>query len=548
MAEDTPPPGREHDNGAHESARHLDHESRRSGEWTGRRLGDFQLLERLGAGGMADVYRAYDTILQREVAVKVLASPLADDPNYVARFRTEARRVAALSHPHLVPIYQAGEGEVNGQHLLYLVMPLLQGSLHDLLRREGRLPYAEAVWLVLQAAEGLEAAHRIGLVHRDVKPENILLDAEGQALVADFGVARAMGDAGQHSDTTGSGVVLGTPEYMAPEQLRGGRVDQRVDIYGLGAVLYVLLTGTLPFSGATPYDVTTQALHGPLVPPTAYAPAIPPALEQVVLTAMARNADDRYASMADFALAARRAVSQQSAGDLSLAAGMAGMTTTLPMPPHAWSSPRSLVLGAYRSRRWILSAVLAAAIVLASLGGAVVALQHRGQDPGSAPNAPGSGPLAQTSPTSTGSLFPGQTPLTTPLTTPRATSTVRIRPTSTPVATATAAPQSTLTITPTPLVLTPSPQNAKTCIATQTVRNNTSDTVGWTWQQPKIGGLHFQIDGGPTVDWPPTTTNAPPGGHNTLVVTADCKPTSVSYAVLVKDSLGGQYTFVMTLQ
>jgi serine/threonine-protein kinase len=339
---------------------------------------------------------------------------------------------------------------------------------------------------------------------------------------------------------------------MAPEQLRGGDIDQRVDIYGLGAVLYVLLTGTLPFSGATPYDVTTQALHGPLVPPTAYAPAIPPALEQVVLTAMARNADDRYASMADFALAARRAVSQQSAGDLSLAAGMAGMTTTLPMPPHAWSSARSVVLGGQRSRRWVLAAALVAAIVLASLGGAVVALQHRGQDPGSAPNAPGSGPLAQTSPTSTGSLFPGQTPLATPLTTPvatpRATSAARGQPTHTPGATATAAPQSTLTITPTPLVLTPSPQNAKTCIATQTVRNNTNSTVGWTWEKPAIGGFHFQIDGKPAVGWPTATTNAPAGGQNTLVVTADCKPTPVSYAILVKDSLGGQYAFVMTLQ
>jgi serine/threonine-protein kinase len=550
MAEHTPPPGQERDFATPESAREVEQverEARPTGWLTGRRLGDYHLQELLGAGGMADVYRAYDLILMREVAVKVLAGPLADDPAYVDRFRTEARRVAALSHPHLVQVYHAGEDKLDGQRLLYLVMPLLQGSLHDLLKREGKLPYVEATWLALQVADGLEAAHRLGLVHRDVKPENILLDAEGQALLADFGVAREA-RYGQRSTTAWSGLAVGTPEYMAPEQLRGGRVDQRADIYGLGSVLYELLTGRLPFTGETPYDLAERALNAPLMPPTAYAPDIPPALEQVVLRAMARNANDRYPSVAAFALAARQAVSQQSAGALPLAAGMAGMTTTLPMPPHAWSSPRSLVLGAYRSRRWILSAVLAAAIVLASLGGAVVALQHRGQDPSSAPNAPGSGPLAQTSPTSTGSLFPGQTPLTTPLTTPRATSTVRIRPTSTPVATATAAPQSTLTITPTPLVLTPSPQNAKTCIATQTVRNNTSDTVGWTWQQPKIGGLHFQIDGGPTVDWPPTTTNAPPGGHNTLVVTADCKPTSVSYAVLVKDSLGGQYTFVMTLQ
>ncbi len=548
MDELTPPPRHERDRAADELARRLNHEERRSGEWTGRRLGDFQLLEVLGAGGMADVYRAYDTNLEREVAVKVLASSLADDPNYVARFRTEARRVAALSHPHLVPIYQAGEGELNGQHLLYLVMPLLHGSLHDLLKREGKLPYAEAVWLTLQVADGLEAAHRVGLVHRDVKPENILLDAEGQALLADFGIARELAYPGQQSSATWPGGAIGTPEYMAPEQLRRDNMDQRVDIYGLGAALYVLLTGNLPFTGETPYDVAAQVLHGPLAPPRVFTPGIPAALEQVVLTAMARNPDDRYPSIAAFALAARQAVSQQPTGAIPATA-----TRTMPMPPQFRASPGLVMPGGHGSRRWIVVVVLAAALVFASLGGAILALQYRGQDPRSDPTALGPGPLAQTSPSSTSVLQPGQTPIpvttvTISLSTPRATSTTHGLPGSTPVATATQAPSSTLTVAPTPLVLTPIPQNAKNCAATQTMTNNTDATVAWTWQQPKIGGLHVQINGGPTADWPPPTTNIAPGGQSIVVVTAPCKPTAVSYGVLVQDSLGDHYTFVLTLQ
>jgi serine/threonine protein kinase len=492
---------------------------------------------------MADVYRAYDLVLMREVAVKLLSSPLADDPAFVDRFRTEARRVAALSHPHLVPVYHAGEEKLDGTHMLYLVMPLLRGSLHDLLKREGKLPYAEAVWLVLQVADGLDAAHRFGVIHRDVKPENILLDTEGQALLADFGVARAIGYGDQKSTTAWSGLAVGTPEYMAPEQLRGGDIDQRADLYALGVVLYELLTGRLPFTGETSYDIAAQALNSPLVPPRTYEPNIPPTLEQVVLTAMARRPSDRFPSVADFALALRRAVRDHaSTEDLGFTPAV-----TVTLPPRFWTSLRPATHERghrHRRLRWVLAAIVAAVVLLASLGATLAALQQDRQSSRGAPNAQGTSPLGQTSPTATSNVLA----LTTPITTPSATGTARVQPTSTPVTTATPEPKATLTIAPTPLVLTPSAQNAKTCIATQIIRNNTVSTVGWAWQKPAVSGFHFQIDGKPSVGWPTATVSAPPGGQNTLVVTADCKPTAVSYAVLVKDSLGGQYTFVMTLQ
>jgi eukaryotic-like serine/threonine-protein kinase len=284
------------------------HRRIRRGALCGERLGSYQLGELLGVGGMAEVYRALDLLLDREVAVKVLAAHLADNAEYVERFRAEAHRVGSLSHPHLVPIYHAGEAEVQGRRLLYLVMPLLRESLRDLRRREGKLSPAEASWLVLQVADGLDAAHRSGIIHRDVKPGNVLLDTEGHPQLADFGIAREL------CATSPSGVaptqpeeIVGTPEYMAPEQLRGAAIDQRADVYALGAVFYELLTGRLPFDGTTAYDLAAHVLHAPLTPPSALAPDVVPAVERVVLTALSRDPAERYATAGAFALALRQA-------------------------------------------------------------------------------------------------------------------------------------------------------------------------------------------------------------------------------------------------
>jgi serine/threonine-protein kinase len=340
---------------------------------------------------MADVYRADDLTLTLEVAVKVLFGPLAADPGYVARFRDEARRVAALHHPHLVPVYTYGEIAVDGQRLLYLVMPLLHESLRDRLVREGRLRYDAAAQMVLQVVQGLAAAHEMGLVHRDVKPENVLLDAEGRALLGDFGIARELGVTPRRIATlAGTGLPVGTPEYMAPEQLRGGDVDQRADLYALGAVLYELLTGVVPFTGETPYDVAAKVINAPLVPPSVQVLGVPAALERVVLTAMAHEPSDRYATAADMEQALLQALTELSQG--TSAAPITEQSTEIMVaaaggPPHGSSrlasfggAGRVAVLqgpGRAPKRRAhaLLALALAVALVAAGGGALLVALQ-----------------------------------------------------------------------------------------------------------------------------------------------------------------------------
>lgn len=546
MARQTPPPEKGQDVAPPQFARRLSseppQETPHRHALTGQSLGEYDLGKLVGVGGMAEVYWAYDRILMRDVAVKVLSSSLAADSTYVDRFRAEARRVAALRHPHLVPVYHAGEVSVNGQRYLYLVMPLLHESLETVLKRTSKLPPAEAVRLVLQVADGLDAAHRHGLIHRDVKPGNILLDAEGQAALTDFGLAREV----RRSAGVATQQPWGTPEYMAPEQFHGTDIDQRVDIYALGIVLYELLTGKRPFEGGSAYDIAAHALTGELTPPSIYDAAIPPALERVVLKALAREPDDRYPTMVAFA----SALGQAQAGNLhpgnehDSADVLFTAAVSVPLPDQFWSSAHSAMhVSRQRSLRWILAFALAAAVVVAGIAGIVSALQKPGSGPHQTTTIQGTRPIGQASQTSVGGPLPGQTPQATlaATNTPFAAQpTVGARPTATPT--------TPLSIAPTPLVLTPIAGNPKMCRATQTIRNNTASGVGWAWQPPSVGGFHFQVNGGPSVGWPNATTTTPPGGHDTLVATADCKPQSVSYAILVKDTIGSPYTFVMTLQ
>lgn len=537
MEEGTPPPAESEKVADPTADQQTSRPMQQTDSLTGKRLGDYHLGKLVGQGGMADVYWAYDAPLMRDVAVKVLSSWLAQDPDYVDRFREEAWRIAAFSHPHVVSVYHAGEETLEGQRRLYLVMPLLHESLEDRLKRDGKLPLAQAVDLALQVADGLQAAHRHGLVHRDVKPGNILLDSEGHAQLTDFGLAREV-----RRGVRVSQQPWGTPEYMAPEQLQGDVVDQRADIYALGVVLYELLTGKRPFDGQTAYDIAAHALTAPLKPPSVYVPAIPSALDSVMRKALARDPADRYPTMAEFALALRRAMSQQPDGNADFAAA-----STHPLPDRFSSEPQfsqPLLPPSRRRRlRWPIVSVLALSLLTTGLAGSLLAMQHSGRDGHQATSLSGADPTVQGSPTDAGSLGSVQTPQSTPNATPgaTATSTPYAQPTST-------APVATLTIAPTSLVLTPVSGKPKSCSATQTVTNATSSTVGWNWQQPPVPGLHIQIDGRPPVAWPTATTSTPPGEQNALVVTADCKPTPVTYTILVSDSLGGQYSFTMTIQ
>lgn len=250
--------------------------------------GRYRIVRKLGAGGMANVYLAEDQELGRRVAIKILNERHANDEQFVARFRQEAKNAAALSHPNIVSIYDRGEAE--GTY--YIAMEFLDGrSLKELIVGRGPAPIAVAVEYARQILSALRFAHRHGIVHRDIKPHNVLVDGEGRVKVTDFGIARAGA-----SQMTEAGSIVGTAQYLSPEQARGASVDQRSDLYSLGIVLYELLTGEAPFEGDTPVEIAMKHLSQVPAPPSALRPELPPELDMVVMRALAKEPDDRYQS------------------------------------------------------------------------------------------------------------------------------------------------------------------------------------------------------------------------------------------------------------
>ncbi len=255
--------------------------------------GRYRVLRKIGGGGMADVYLCEDLTLGRRVALKVLLSRFLDDPNFVERFRREAKAAAGLNHANLVSIYDWGE--VDGTY--FIVMEYVEGeTLKDLVRRRGRLGGSEAVHISLQLLAALEFAHRTGIVHRDIKPQNVMLDRDGNAKVTDFGIARAA-----DSGMTEAGSILGTAQYLAPEQARGQRVDERSDLYSVGIVLYEMLTGTVPFKGDSAVTVALKHVNEMAAEPAQLVPGMPYALNQIVLKAIAKDPDQRYQTAEQFA-------------------------------------------------------------------------------------------------------------------------------------------------------------------------------------------------------------------------------------------------------
>ncbi len=271
----------------------------------GQTVGGYRILEQIGQGGMATVYKAYQPSLDRNVAVKVLPEPLAQRPGFEQRFRREARAVAKLEHPHILAVHDFGlEG-----NLYYLVMRYVPaGTLKALLGRP--ISLVMAAELVGQMAEALDYAHGQGIVHRDVKPSNVLMDRGGWALLTDFGLARMMEPTEQ---ITGTGVGIGTPDYMSPEQVLGRKADERSDIYSLGVVLYEMLTGRVPYEADTPMAVAMKHIYEPLPLPRAVNPSIPEGVERVVLKSMAKAPEDRYSTAGELARALRAAVAEAAA-------------------------------------------------------------------------------------------------------------------------------------------------------------------------------------------------------------------------------------------
>ncbi|HEY7705624.1 MAG TPA: Stk1 family PASTA domain-containing Ser/Thr kinase [Gaiellaceae bacterium] len=251
--------------------------------------GRYRILRRLGSGGMANVYLAEDEELGRHVAIKILNDRHASDDSFVERFRREAKNAAGLSHPNIVSIYDRGEAE--GTY--YIAMEYLEGrSLKDRIVAEGPLPVEAAIEATRQILRALGFAHRGGVVHRDVKPHNVLLAPDGterRYKVTDFGISRTSA-----SQMTEAGSIVGTAQYLSPEQARGAPVDQRSDIYSVGIVLYELLTGQLPFTGETPLEIAMKHLSEIPKPPSALRPEVPPELDMVVLRALAKDPGDRY--------------------------------------------------------------------------------------------------------------------------------------------------------------------------------------------------------------------------------------------------------------
>jgi serine/threonine protein kinase len=266
----------------------------------GRTLGHYQIVAEIGRGGMAIVYKAWQPSLERFVALKVLPAYFQHDPEFLARFHREAKSAARLNHPNIITVHDTGE--FDGVH--YIAMEYVEGgSLRDRLAA-GPLSLEEAESILAQIADALDFAHRHGLIHRDIKPANILFTDDGRPKVTDFGIARASD--GTH--LTRTGVLMGTPEYMAPEQAEGRPVDHRTDLYALGVVLYQMLTGRAPFQGTTPHATLHAVIYEPPPPPRQIAPGLPSAVEAVVLKAIAKQPERRFQRGADMAAALRAAL------------------------------------------------------------------------------------------------------------------------------------------------------------------------------------------------------------------------------------------------
>jgi hypothetical protein len=254
----------------------------------------YELEELVGTGGMSSVFRAHDALLDRKVALKVLHEQYAADADYVERFRREARAVAALSHPNIVTVIDRGEHE--GRQ--FIVFEYVDGeNLKRLIERTGPLPVAQALELAIQVARGLSFAHQQGLVHRDVKPQNVLLNGDGRAKVTDFGIARSLDV--KHGMTQ-TGTVLGTSDYIAPEQAQGQRVDEHTDVYALGVVLYELLTREVPFPGENFVAVAMRHINEPPPSVSDKRPDVPPRVDGAVRRAMQKDAAHRFPTMDAF--------------------------------------------------------------------------------------------------------------------------------------------------------------------------------------------------------------------------------------------------------
>src|SRR5918997_1695214 len=299
----------------------------------------YRLVRPLGSGGMADVYLAHDSILDRDIALKVMSTRYASDDEFVERFKREAQSAAALSHPNIVSIFDRGESE-DGTY--YIAMEYLPGgTLKDRIMSKGALPPRTAAAVALQIAEALQVAHERGVIHRDIKPHNILITESGDVKVTDFGIARAASS----STMTRTGSILGTAHYISPEQAMGEPVGPASDLYSLGIVLYEMLTGELPYDADTPLGIAMKHVNGRLRPPKEIDPSIPPGINAITCRLLAKQPEDRYASDAELIEDLERVVAGLEPANATTEVMTRLMPTTTPTrvgpPPPPYGGRRS---------------------------------------------------------------------------------------------------------------------------------------------------------------------------------------------------------------
>ncbi|HEY8323901.1 MAG TPA: serine/threonine-protein kinase [Ktedonobacterales bacterium] len=559
------------------------------GSLVGQTLGVYRLRSLLGVGGMAEVYLAEDPSLRRDIAVKVLPRSLAADPGYVERFRNEAQRVASLSHPNITPVYTFGEE----RGLLYLVMPRLKESLRERMDQEGQLPMQEAARITNQIAAALYIAHQHGIVHRDVKPENILLDESGKAMLTDFGIARELAslrEAGVARTLAATGLPVGTPEYMAPEQLRGMAATEQVDLYALGVVLYEMLTGHVPHDATTPYEVATAVLRDEARPPSYYNHTLSGAVENVIMTAMAKDPVQRYPDMKAFALALRNAtsgnaqavgsgalrwthyapVNAANSGSLgngpvlgkSLASASSGLikqpqialgdTTKRPTVGQQvggatdYAGTASAPLRRSISRR---SALLLGAVALVALVAMIAVGMSVSSAMGLFTNSVGS-PTLTHKPKATATATPAPTATTAPTATPAPTNTpiyIYVQVTPTPPRT------QKLSVSPTTVSFS---YNNGYCTADSTIAITNTNSSAVTWKWTSIGSLsqknfYWSLNGSNWKPGLPTDSAGIPAGNGSDsldLATSSCSAirNASPVTVTMKDSLGNTYTLTLT--
>jgi beta-lactam-binding protein with PASTA domain/tRNA A-37 threonylcarbamoyl transferase component Bud32 len=334
---------------------------------TQRRLlgGRYELDGVVGRGGMAEVYRARDIRLDRIVAVKTLREDLARDATFQARFRREAQSAASLNHPSIVAVYDTGEDNAGPEPVPYIVMEYVDGrTVRDLLREDRRLLPERALEITDGVLRALDYSHRNGIVHRDIKPANVMITRSGEIKVMDFGIARAVSDA--QATMTQTAQVIGTAQYLSPEQARGERVDARSDLYSAGCLLYELLTGRPPFIGDSPVAIAYQHVSENPIPPSRLDPEIPPWIDAIVLKAMAKNPADRYQSAGEMRSDIQRGLSgmpvaapptasyqrTQRMGSATMMAGQGGYGgSTGAIPAYQYGNDEDDDMGRPR-RRW----------------------------------------------------------------------------------------------------------------------------------------------------------------------------------------------------